>query len=53
MESLDFVCTTHDISILSLNDWKCSVGGGRTRVHEPQEAWRQNEMIGGKPPFIK
>jgi hypothetical protein len=22
-------------------------------AHEPQEAWRQDEMIGGKPPAVK
>jgi hypothetical protein len=21
--------------------------------HEPQEAWRQDELIGGKPPVVK
>jgi hypothetical protein len=21
--------------------------------HKPQEAWRQDEMIGGKPPVVK
>jgi hypothetical protein len=34
-------------------DRKCSVGGGEEADRESQGAFRQEEVIGGKPPAVK
>jgi hypothetical protein len=34
-------------------DRKGSVEEKENSGHEPQEAWRQDEVIGGKPPVVK
>jgi hypothetical protein len=33
-------------------DRKGSVAKIKNSGHEPQEAWRQDELIGGKPPVV-
>jgi hypothetical protein len=34
-------------------DSKGSVAKKKTSGHEPPEDWRQDELIGGKPPVVK
>jgi hypothetical protein len=34
-------------------DRKGSVAKKKNSDHEPQEAWRQDDLIGGKPPVVK
>jgi hypothetical protein len=34
-------------------DYKDSVAKEKNSGHEPQEAWRQDELIGGELPVVK